>query len=139
LSTGIGQRVANAAAALSGAYDVKAYGATGDGKTLDTPAINKAIEAAAAAGGGIVWIPAGNYLCFSIRLKSNVAPHLDEGATIIAADTPAGGAGGYDPAEPNAWDKYQNFGHSHFHNSLIWAKASRIPASPAADASGARA
>ncbi|MCU1239215.1 MAG: hypothetical protein JWP63_7182 [Candidatus Solibacter sp.] len=85
MGTGIGQRVANAAAALSGAYDVKAYGATGDGKTLDTPAINKAIEAAAAAGGGTVWIPAGNYLCFSIRLKSNVAPHLDEGATIIAA------------------------------------------------------
>ena len=49
-------------------FDVRAYGATGDGKTIDSPAINKAIEAAAAAGGGTVFFPAGNYVSFYIRL-----------------------------------------------------------------------
>ena len=107
----------------SAAYDVKAFGAKGDGNTLDTPAINKAIEAAAAAGGGIVLFPPGAYLCYSIHLKSNVSLSLGPGATIIAADAPAPGAsGGYDPAEPNAWDQYQDFGHSHWHNSLIWGE-----------------
>ena len=108
------------AAALDAAFNVRTFGAKGDGKALDTPAINKAIEAAAAAGGGTVAFPAGNYLCFSIHLKSNVSLYLDTGATIIAADTPEGGAGAYDAAEPNQWDKYQDFGHSHFHNSLLW-------------------
>ena len=55
------------------------------------PPINRAIEAAAAAGGGTVWFPAGNYLSYSIHLKSNVALYLDQGATIIAADSPGAG------------------------------------------------
>jgi polygalacturonase len=121
LAAGIGGKAARAAV-LEGAFDVRTFGAKGDGKTVDTPAINKAVEAAAAAGGGTVGFPAGNYLCYSIHLKSNVALYLDEGATIIAADTPEGGAGAYDAAEPNAWDQYQDFGHSHFHNSLIWGE-----------------
>ena len=110
-------------AAAGGTLDVRTFGATGDGKTLDTPAINKAIEAAAAAGGGIVRFPAGSYLCYSIHLKSHITLYLDPGATIVAADAPATGAdGGYDPPEPNAWDKFQDFGHSHWHNSLIWGE-----------------
>src|SRR3954469_728633 len=83
-------------------FNVRDHGATGDGKTLDTDAINKAIEAAAAVGGGTVHFPAGNYLSFSIRLKSNIALHLDPGAVLIAA-TPAPGFGSYDPPEPNEW------------------------------------
>src|SRR5579875_20143 len=55
-----------------GVFDVRKYGATGDGKTLDTAAVNRTIEAAAAAGGGVVVFPAGTYLCFSIHLKSMV-------------------------------------------------------------------
>ena len=102
-------------------HNVKAFGATGDGKTLDTTAINKAIEQAAAGGGGTVRFPAGNYLSFSIRLKSNIALFLDHGATIVAAD-PKEDDGKYDPPEPNQWDKYQDFGHSHWHNSLIWGE-----------------
>ena len=109
------------AASNDGVFNVKAFGATGDGKTLDTPAINKAIAAAAAQGGGTVRLPAGAYLCFSIRLKSNVTLYLDQGATIIAAD-PGQVKGGYDLPEPNSWDKYQDFGHSHWHNSLIWGE-----------------
>ena len=102
------------------AFDVKKYDATGDGKTLDTAAINKAIEAAAAAGGGTVHFPAGTYLSFSIHLKSNIALYLDHGATILAAEP--SGENGYDPAEPNPTDMYQDFGHSHWHNSLIWGE-----------------
>src|ERR1043166_3921538 len=107
-------------AADSSAYNVKSFGAVGDGKTLDTAAINKAIDAAAAAGGGTVFFPAGNYLSVSIHLKSNIALYLDQGATIVAANTSSDAK--YDPPEPNEWDKYQDFGHSHFHNSLIWGE-----------------
>jgi len=100
-------------------YDVRAFGAKGDGKNLDSPSINKAIEAAAAAGGGTVSFPAGTYLSVSIRLRSNITLQLEHGATILAADTVAGKIT-YDPPEPNQWDMYQDFGHSHWQNSLIW-------------------
>lgn len=106
--------------AESNVYNIKTFGATGDGKTLDTVAINKTIDAAAAAGGGTVYFPAGNYLSVSIHLKSNIALYLDQGATIIAAET--SNAAKYDPPEPNEWDKYQDFGHTHWHNSLIWGE-----------------
>jgi polygalacturonase len=106
--------------AASGFFDVKSFGARGDGQTLDTPSINKAIDVAAAAGGGTVFFPAGNYLSVSIHLKSKIALYLDQGATIVAADTAPGVA--YDSPEPNEWDSYQDFGHSHFHNSLIWGE-----------------
>jgi polygalacturonase len=112
-----------------GVFDVRAYGATGDGKTVDTPAVNRAIDAAAAAGGGTVLFPAGTYLCFSIHLRSNVGLHLDQGAVILAADSPRPGeqtgynGGTYDAAEPNGpWEPYQDYGHNHWHNSLIWGE-----------------
>lgn len=100
-------------------YDVRSFGAKGDGKSLDTPAINKAIDAAAAAGGGTVMFPAGRYLSVSIHLQSNITLQLDQGATIVAAET-VHGKGTYDLPEPNQWDMYQDFGHSHWQNSLIW-------------------
>jgi len=108
------------AADVAGVYSVRAFGARGDGKALDSPAINKAIEVATAAGGGTVRFPAGNYLSVSIHLKSNVSLYLDQGATIIAAE-PSKDAK-YDAPEPNPWDAYQDFGHSHWHNSLIWGE-----------------
>ncbi len=108
-------------APYAGAFDVRKFGAKGDGKALDSPAINKAIDAAAAAGGGTVFFPAGTYRSFSIRLKSNVGLYLDHGSTILAAD-PKDGDGKYDLPEPNQWDQYQDFGHSHWHNSLIWGE-----------------
>ena len=54
-------------------FDVRAYGATGDGKSLDTHAINRAIDEAAKAGGGAVIFPAGEYLSYSLHLKSDVS------------------------------------------------------------------
>jgi len=101
-------------------FDVKDFGAKGDGKSLDSPAINKAVDTAAAAGGGTVRVGAGTYLCASIRLKSNICLHLDQGATILAASPKDGWK--YDPPEPNEADEYQDFGHSHWHNSLIWGE-----------------
>ena len=57
-----------------GWINVRHFGAKGDGSAVDTPAINKAIAFAAARGGGTVYFPAGTYACYSIRLKSRVAP-----------------------------------------------------------------
>jgi polygalacturonase len=115
---------AQSPASSARAYDVTAFGAKGDGKSLDSPAINKAIEAAAAARGGTVSFPAGTYSCYSIHLKSHIALHLAPGATILAADPPAdANAAAYDLAESNApWESYQDFGHNHWHNSLIWGE-----------------
>ena len=109
-----------APAPVGGVYDVKAFGATGDGKTLDSPAINRAIEAATAAGGGTVRFPAGNFLCTSIHLASDIILEIGAGATIIAA-APQDGFN-CDPPEPNPFEMYQDFGHGHWHNSLIWGE-----------------
>ena len=104
-------------------FNVHAYGAKGDGVTLDSPAINAAIEAAAKGGGGTVYFPAGNYLSFSIHLKSHVAIYLDAGCTVIAAEPPADLSAGYDAPEDNsATEQYEDFGHAHWHNSLIWGE-----------------
>ncbi|MDE1177161.1 MAG: glycoside hydrolase family 28 protein [Edaphobacter sp.] len=105
-------------------FDVRRFGATGNGTTIDSPAINRAIEAAASAGGGTIRFPAGTYASYSIRLKSNIALFLEPGATLLAASVPDQGTttGGYDAAEPNPWEQYQDFGHSHWHNSLIWGE-----------------
>ena len=103
-----------------GVFNVTDFGAKGDGKTLDSPAINAAIEAAVADGGGQVFLPAGTFLSGSIRLKSNIELHLSPGCVILAA-----------PAEMKAYDEseewgdfpqYQDGGHTFFHNSLIWAE-----------------
>jgi len=105
---------------LKTAFDVRAFGAVGDGKAPDTVAINRAIDAAAAAAGGTVYFPGGNYLCYSIHLKSKVSLYLEQGATIVAADPAADTAQSYDAAESNKpWEDYQDYGHNHWHNSLI--------------------
>ncbi|MBI0476267.1 glycoside hydrolase family 28 protein [Sphingomonas sp. MA1305] len=100
-------------------FDVRDHGARGDGQRLDTAAFNAAIAAAARAGGGTVVIPAGRYLCFSIRLQSRVTLAFAQGAVIEAAD-PARHAGRYDLPEDRGEQLYQDFGHSHWHNSLFW-------------------
>jgi polygalacturonase len=101
-------------------FSVKNFGATGDGTNLDSPAINKAIDACADSGGGTVYFPAGTYLSGSIHLKSNIHLLIDAGATILGA-----------PQNLNAYDfteswptnnPYQDGGHCYFHNSLIWGE-----------------
>jgi polygalacturonase len=116
--------MAPAQPATAAEFNVRAYGAKGDGVALDSPAIHQAILAADKAGGGTVVLPPGKYLSFSIRLRSNITLRIEQGATLLAA-TPSPAQGHYDPPEPNEWgDKfqYQAFGHSHWHNSLVWGE-----------------
>jgi len=104
-------------------FDVRRFGATGDGRMLDTDAINRAIVAARAAGGGTVVFPAGDYLSHSIHLCSHLTLQLGAGARLIAADPPPPGEpGGYDAPEEAQPNVYQDFGHSRFRNSLLWGE-----------------
>ena len=63
---------------------IKDYGAVGDGKTLDTGAVQAAIDACAAAGGGVVAVPEGVFVCGTIRLASHVHLRLELGAVLKA-------------------------------------------------------
>lgn len=112
------------AALPPGWIDVRRMGATGDGITIDTPAINKAIDEAAARGGGTLYFAPGTYACYTIRLKSRVTLQLSNGAILLAAPAPTDGRGGYDHAEPQDPRAvgFQDAGHSHWRNSLIWGE-----------------
>ena len=100
-------------------FDVRNYGAVGDGTNLDSPSIDKAIRACSAAGGGTVFVPAGTYLSGSIHLTNNLNLFLDAGAVILGAPQKLKA---YDETE--AWEgiAYQDGGHTYFHNSLIWGE-----------------
>jgi polygalacturonase len=100
-------------------FNVRAFGALGDGKNLDSPAIDKAIDACVQAGGGTVLVPAGTYLSGSIHLKSNIHLLIDAGATILGAPQDMNV---YDETEPFTLGGYQDGGHCYFHNSLIWGE-----------------
>jgi polygalacturonase len=65
-------------------FDIRQYGAKGDGQTLDTEAIQKAIDECGRAGGGIVKLPSGTYLSKPITLRSKTTLQLDEGARLQA-------------------------------------------------------
>ncbi|MGN6370425.1 MAG: glycoside hydrolase family 28 protein [Phycisphaerae bacterium] len=73
-------------------YDVKAFGAVGDGKTKDTAAFQKALDTCAVNGGGVVVVPAGNFLIGSIQIGTRTLLRLDKDAVITgspdAADYP---------------------------------------------------
>jgi polygalacturonase len=66
-------------------YNILDYGAVGNGTTLCTESIQKAVDACAEAGGGMVYIPAGKYLSGAIFLKSNVTLNISEGAILLAS------------------------------------------------------
>lgn len=100
-------------------FNIRSFGAKGDGVMLDTAAIQKAIDAA--AGGGTVFLPAGRYLSFSLHLRSRVTILFDAGAVLLAAD-PAKHRGQYDLPETNPFDQHQDFGHNYWHNSLMWGE-----------------
>ena len=102
----------------SGTFNVLDYGAAGDGVTDDSDAIDAAIRAANAQGGGLVVFPAGHtYASNTIHLLSNVHLYLDEGVVLKAL-------GELDEVEPinEPFSNGQDFGHSHFHAALFWAE-----------------
>jgi polygalacturonase len=116
------QQLQNAAQSLkirplaAAVFNVRDYGATGNGSSNDTAAINSTINAASSAGGGTVRFPSGTYKSSNtIHLKSNITFQLDSGSTLIGAS-----GTGYDAPETNPNDDYQDYGHSHFHNAMIY-------------------
>jgi polygalacturonase len=97
-------------------FNVKDFGAKGDNSANDSPAIDRAITAANNAGGGTVEFPPGTYRSANtIHMKSNVTLQVDSGATVRGA-----GGTGYDAPESNPNDNFQDFGHSHFHDAMIF-------------------
>ena len=98
--------------------NVRGYGATGDGSTKDTVAVQKAIDTCAEAGGGTVYFPSGVYLCGSLHLRSGVTLRLDAGATIKGS------------RDLDDYDKYEQLGFendadretTYFHFALIWGE-----------------
>ena len=93
-----------AACSTPAEYNVCDFGAKGNGRAIDSPAINKAIQKAAANGGGKVVIPAGEYLCYSIRLESGIELHISQGAKILSAKPTE--KGGYDLPEAQPYTQY---------------------------------
>lgn len=75
--------LADAAAART--FDVTEFGATADGKTPCTAALQKAIDLAGAAGGAIVRLPPGVYLTGALELRSGVTLQIDDGATLLGS------------------------------------------------------
>lgn len=76
---------ARAAAMLPRAFDVRAYGASGRAEDDAWPAVQRAIDACAAAGGGTVVFPPGEYTCGSLELRSHVRVLVESGATVRSA------------------------------------------------------
>ena len=103
---------------LPGYFQVTSFGATGDGTSKDTFAVQAAIDSCNAHGGGTVWFPPGTYLCGSLHLRNNVALFLDHGAVIRMS------------SDNVDFDKYETLGFktmgdketSFFHYALIWGE-----------------
>jgi polygalacturonase len=70
---------------IKNVFNVRDSGAKGDGTTKDTAALQKALDACAAAGGGEVFVPAGHYLTGSLVLGSNTTLQLDQKATLTGS------------------------------------------------------
>src|SRR4029453_18143266 len=69
-------------------FNIKDFGAAGDGQALDTPALQSAIDACGARGGGIVFVPAGAYVTGALVLRSDVTLYIDAGATLLGSEDP---------------------------------------------------
>ena len=95
-------------------YSVRDYGAEGNGKSLDTKAIQKTIDACSKAGGGTVYFPAGTYLSGTIFFKNNISLYLDAGATLL---------GSTDDADyPVTICEYRSYTDNYTEKSLIYAE-----------------
>ena len=77
--------VVSAETAKPKVFNIKDYGAIGDGVTLETEAIQKTIDACHAAGGGTVLVPAGDFVSGTIQLKSSITLSFDYGASLLGS------------------------------------------------------
>jgi polygalacturonase len=66
-------------------FNIKDYGAVGDSVSLNTVALQKAIDICTESGGGVVWIPAGKFVIGTVHIKSNVTLSLDHGAELLGS------------------------------------------------------
>ena len=96
-------------------YNVRDYGAKGDGVAKDTAAIQAAVDVAARAGGGVVVLPPGNYLCGTIRLKSNITLDIASGARLTASPDP----GDFDKHEELPFKPVDDRETTYFHHALL--------------------
>ena len=101
----------------SGLFDVTAFGAQPDGTTLCTAAVQAAVDACAAAGGGTVSFPEGDYVLGTVFLKSGVHIEITEDALLLGSLD----FSDYAPHEPVDYPLYQDASHSFFHTSLFAA------------------
>jgi polygalacturonase len=85
LASGWGWPTSARAAAAGGVYDVTRFGARGDGKTLNTKAIQRAIDTCNKAGGGTVLVPPGNFLTGALFLRSHLRLEISSGATLLGS------------------------------------------------------
>jgi polygalacturonase len=88
-------------------FNILDFGAVGDGQTLNTEAIRRAIEACQEAGGGTVFVPAGTYLTGAIHLKSHMTLHIESGATLLFSTDPE-----QYPTVRTRWSGYECYGYS---------------------------
>lgn len=82
-------------------FNVRDYGAIGDGAVLDTDAVQKAFNGCGEAGGGVVLMPPGTYLCKPLTIRTNTTLRIEGGATLKATDDPADYARTDKPGEFN--------------------------------------
>lgn len=90
-----------------GFHNARHYGAIGDGQTLDTSALQSAIDACYQHGGGTVWVPAGRYITGTLFFHDNITLHLDAGAMLLGSQDPAN----Y-PILQNRWEGVQQLSHA---------------------------
>lgn len=95
-------------------YDVTDFGARGDGSRLDTAAIQRAIDACAQAGGGVVVLPSGRFLSGTVELKSHVELRLEAGATLLGSKNLAD--------YPSRMAAFRSYTDTYTERSLLYAE-----------------
>jgi len=135
---GINEGESNVASFYTGKFDVKAFGAKGDGSSDDTDLINKAIEYINKIGGGVLSFTNGDFMVRTVLLRSNVWLHIDKSASVkglLEQDAPEStwfsdrdyraGLSPTDPkpyADPENYLTKQDVGHTFFRNCMFFAE-----------------